>query len=239
MANNTYYQSLRFLFSIEMIKPNYDVQPEIRGGDLNWRPPTIPEAITTTVKTGWLKWTYNGVTKPTTVSNEDFQVCSLFYNSESCQYLGVPYDCRKVRIQDKINAGGERYGWRRIMFEHHEYDPPHPSLSIMKFDSEHHVLASRGSRTWMPQLIPQSYCQNQPDSFTPPETALAGDIALFIALATFTCRIPETKEQLINFVRMIGSSFKPPRWVPHQLPSGRMSTIEMFLDIFTRPTDFF
>jgi hypothetical protein len=100
------------------------------------------------------------------------------------------------------------------MFEHTDDTPP---LSVMDFDSEHHVLASTGSPTWMPELIPDSYDQNHLDDYMQTPTALAGNLALFIALAAFSC-------DRANVLAVINSSFKPPCWRHHALPSGSKCT---------------
>ncbi|KAK2766116.1 Checkpoint kinase 2 [Arachnomyces sp. PD_36] len=48
---------LQFLFKIDYITPNHENQPEIRSNDLNWRPPTIRQAIRTEHGGQWLRWT--------------------------------------------------------------------------------------------------------------------------------------------------------------------------------------
>jgi len=224
-ANN-----LKFQFRVDFIQPNYDAQCEQRAGDLNWRPPTIPEAITTIGSTGWYRWTPDGISNTTSIGGEDFRVCSLFFNSESNQFLGVPFDCRTTSIRDVVGANGERFGWRRVMFQHTDPDPDAAPLSIMDFDTEHHVLASTGSRTWMPELIPESYDQNQPDEYVNAPTALAGNLALFIAFAAFSCDRPDV-------IAVIRHCFKPPHWRPHGLPSGRIHGRGLVVSIKIDPTE--
>ncbi|PGH27236.1 hypothetical protein AJ80_01193 [Polytolypa hystricis UAMH7299] len=216
------YQYLRFLFKIDFIIPDYSVEPERRKEDGDWKPPMTPRAITTVGTTNWRRWTPTGVSSVNSPGNSDFQVCSLFYNSETTQFLGVPFDCRKQGVQALVNSRGPRCGWRRITFDHLEPEGSGAALSVMAFDAEQHVLAATGSENWIPQLLPPSYNQNEFDYSTRLVTGLAGDLSLFIALAAFS-RVAPTNGQMASAVlEVISWSFKPPHWIPHPFTDGKV-----------------
>ena len=206
-------ESLRFLFKIDPIAPYYDCQPENRWEDRNWIPPTVPGAIATT-HTQWYQWGAGGVTPAENIGSASHDTpSSLFYNSESSQFLGVPFDCRVQSVQESIKINGN--GWRRLMFRHKFYpkNAPRP-LSILGFDEEHHVLASRVKPSWMPELLPESFRQNQPEignnAVENQSTGLTGKLSLIIALIALSCppdRVLET----------IKTSFKPPYWYTHSV----------------------
>ncbi|KAK2811518.1 hypothetical protein FQN50_002141 [Emmonsiellopsis sp. PD_5] len=222
-ANN--YQHLKFFFKVDFIKPNNDVQEEIRDATQTWSPPTIPEAIISIGTTGWCKWDTerisscppnNGQTAP----GVRFQECSLFYDSETTYFRGVPFNCRAESVEQIVNTNDARYGWRRVMFNHIEADNKYRvPISVMKFDAEHNVLAAPGSDKWKPQLVPESYNYNQGNVSTT-KTALAGSLALIIAFAALSAPAPENPAGVIHALTAI-NSFKPPEWRRHDFPNRR------------------
>lgn len=205
---------LQFLFRIDSIAPDYDVQPEDRAGDLNWRPPSIRQAIKTNNTTHWYRWTASGIFYIGPIAGGiDHDVCSLFYNSESSQFLGVPFDCRIASVEDNIKKK-DGVGWRRLMFRHRTItfkNTCHP-LSIVRLVDKSHVLASRTNPYWMPQLLPSSFKNNDYGPLingVELDTCLTGNLTLMIALAAFSA--PEY--YMIDAIR---SCFKPPYWGLHQ-----------------------
>ncbi|EFW16128.1 hypothetical protein D8B26_006151 [Coccidioides posadasii str. Silveira] len=202
---------LRFVFKIDFIVPNYDEQCEIRLPNQAWIPPTIPSAVKTVGSTGWYRWTPAGIER-TECRGEKFRVCSLFYNSECYHFLGVPFDCRQKSVQQSRRRDG--IGWRRVMFQYLLNDP-YPPISVMRFDVNYNVLAGKGSDSWMPQLIPETYNQNQED-YDYSNTGIAGDLSLLLAFAAFSC--PHDAYTVLEVIRL---SFKPPIWNRHNLPASR------------------
>ncbi|KAK2779102.1 hypothetical protein FQN53_001538 [Emmonsiellopsis sp. PD_33] len=213
------YQYLKFFFNVDFVKPNNDVQEEIRDAMQTWSPPTIPEAITITGTTGWCKWDTDRISScppnnHQTTPGVRFQECSLFYNSETSHFLGVPFDCRAESVEQIVRTKDARYGWRRVMFNHIEADNRNRwPISVMKFDAEHNVLAAPGSVKWIPQLVPESYNYNQVNVSTT-RTALAGSLALIIAFAALSGPAPENQAEVIRPFKAI-ESFKPPEWESH------------------------
>ncbi|EEP78979.1 predicted protein [Uncinocarpus reesii 1704] len=206
---------LRFLFKIDFIKPNYDEQSEIRIPDQKWIPPTIPQAITTVGTTGWFQWSSNGVNPAMSTSETDFQVCSLFYNSEHSHFQGVPFDCRKYSVKESRMRDG--IGWRRVMFRYSLHSSRLP-ISIMGFDSAYNVLAGKGSSSWMPQLIPETYDNNQDENCSE-HTGIAGDLALLLAFVAFSYTINPQDPNMVLWV--IHNCFKPPVWNRHPCTAPR------------------
>jgi hypothetical protein len=212
----TVFATLKFLFKIDLIKPDYDAQFEIRtGGESFWIPPTLPEGVTTTATTGWMRWTSTGMEQ---VANPglapDFRVSSLFYCSENGFFYGVPFDCRRQSVQsDRLITGR---GWRRLMFKYTDDDPP---ISVIGFDTEYHVLAARGSISWMPQLIPASYNHNQAQlhGVIADRTGLGGDLSILLGMAALSCAPIRDPREIL---RVIGSCFRPSQWRRHNLPTG-------------------
>lgn len=209
---------LQFLFKIDSI--SHDERPENRVGDNNWRPPRNPQAFRTTSLPGpWCRWTAGGISYAgSNIGSDDYDTCSLFYNNESSQFLGVPFDCRVFSVEDDARESGT--GWSRLMFQHQTilYGGVRRPLSILRFHEEFHVLASGTNPYWMPQLLPTSFKWNDDNpQYNGGElhTCLAGSLSLFIALAAFSC--PQQ-----YMLQTIGSSFKPPRWIPHQFVEDSM-----------------
>ncbi|KAI1943614.1 hypothetical protein LOZ66_000198 [Ophidiomyces ophidiicola] len=225
---STYAQnSLSFLFKIDFIKPNEDVQPEIRRRDSTWIPPTLPGAIATVGSTGWVRWTVDGLKRPREVVHNELQTSSLFYNSENHHFLGVPFDCRRSSVQTSRQRDG--LGWRRVMFRYTDHDPP---VSVMSFDSEYNVLAGTGSTSWMPQLIPETYSQNQ-DHIYVTNAGIAGDLSLLLAFAAFSSVIEPLNVR--NVLAVIATCFKPPKWKPHILPTIRKHRTGVIVSISLDP----
>ncbi|WEW56056.1 hypothetical protein PRK78_001491 [Emydomyces testavorans] len=204
---------LRFLFKIDFIQRNRDQQPEIRLPDSSWIPPTIPQAVTTLGSTGWRRWTANGIQSVNNSSSEEIQVCSLFYNSECCHFLGVPFDCRKYSVKDSRKKDG--IGWRKVMFRH---TPTNPPISVMGFISGENVLAGQSSPSWMPELIPVAYAYNKTE-YCPYKTGIAGDLALLLGFAAFSYfPVPPDIGMALT---IINYCFKPPMWKPHNYKVDR------------------
>lgn len=202
---------LQFLFKIDTIAPNYEEQKENRVADNNWTPPTIPRAIRTRNTTPWLRWTASGISNAgPNIGNIDHDICSLFYNSESSQFLAVPFDCRIESVDDTREDG---LGWRRLMFRHGTilFDGIPRPLSTIRLHEESHVLASRTTPYWMPQLLPTNFKRNDYPLCNGMErdTCLAGNLSLMMALAAFSA--PPNR-----MVETIQASFRPPYWYPHQ-----------------------
>lgn len=223
--------ALRCLVRIEFIKPDWEEQAERRSRSGSWIPPIQPSECTRVGRTPWLRWA-PGALMPVTVaadvtaSMEDYDCCSLFYDSECDHFLGVPYDCMtrsvKTVMQQAVALGGNgwAHGWRRLTFEHNTYRGR--NLSVLNFDDAYPVLAAYGSSTWMPELIPTSYNFNvtiasQPAC--PGTTIVAGKLALLFAFTAFSC----AQENLYDVIK---SALRPPDWVPHRQHYQRESVIE-------------
>lgn len=209
---------LQFLFKIESIAPNYEEQPENRVGDLKqWSPPSIPRAVTTISSTQWFRWKASGITcVGSNAHNTVHDICSVFYNSECSQFIGVPFDCRVHSVEEAEREHG--LGWRRLMFRHGttEFGGIPRSLSTIRLQEESHVLASRTTPYWMPQLLPESFKRNEGDPLRngmERDTCLAGDLSLMMALTAFSAP-PDRMLQTIK------TSFKPPYWLNHQFGEG-------------------
>lgn len=206
------YPWLRFLFKIDSIKPSYKEIYDFRDPSGYWIPPDEASEFQSLSTTGWWLWTPDGMAQATTSPNtEDFQVSSLFFNSENHHFVGVPFDCREASVRNYMRTYG--VGWRRVMFDYREEEGRQYPISVMSFDRQEHVLAAQGSNKWMPQLIPASYSSNQPDR-PPGITGLAGDLALILAFAAFSGPF----DQVLG---IISRSFAPPTWRTHFLHPNR------------------
>ncbi|PGH12950.1 hypothetical protein AJ79_03923 [Helicocarpus griseus UAMH5409] len=219
------YNGLRFCFKVDFVRPNYAVERESRDAHGNWIPPTEPRAISRVASTGWRRWEANSNSfSPMPDTGEDnVHECSLFFDSERNHFLGVHFDCTKKSVQNEIRIRDERHGWRRLMFNHLEpSDNSGRPKSILEFDREHNVLAARGSPTWMPELIPDTYNYNGLQERPLGYTDLAGRLDLLIGFAAFSgpCPTSDTEAEVQRALRAI-RAFRPPNWVPHHLPSGR------------------
>lgn len=212
------YNSLRFEFKLDFINVDYDAQFELRNRNGDWIPPTRPEGVTRWATTGWVRWAATNMTRGTSMGSPDVQVCSLFYNSETCSFLGVPYDCREKSVEREKDSTG--LGWRRLMFDYTDDAIP---LSVIGFDLQYHVLAARGSSSWMPELVPPTYNHNQErlHGSLSPRTGLAGDLSILLGMAALsvapTRRVEEMGPVILN---VLGTSFRPPEWRRHNLSTG-------------------
>ena len=189
-----------------------------RNGDTHWIPPSVPEAVDTWAETPWMRWTSTGMQPASAVGNSDVSVCSLFYNSETFYFLGVPYDCRRKSVKAERDSIG--LGWRRLMFRYTDHEPP---LSVVGFDSEYHVLAARGSSNWMPELVPPTYNQNQEKyhGVIASRTGIAGELSVILGMAALSCAPTARPENMAAYVlRVLGVSFRPPHWRLHKLKTG-------------------
>lgn len=211
------YQNLKFLYKISLIEPNDDAFACDRLANGYWNPPMHPNHVKTAFSTEWFRYSVAGCVPVSNVENsEPFQDCSLFYDSETDQYLGVPYDCRSTSVFEAMHDGIYP-GWRRVMFNHIEEE--RAPLSIMGFDLEHHVLASPESPRWMPEFLMSTFRLNY-ENFLPARSSLAGDLALFIAFTVFS--LPRAKDQasLNRLANNISNNLRFPYWIPHGRKSG-------------------
>lgn len=189
-----------------------------RNGDTHWIPPSVPEAVHTWARTPWMRWTSTGMQPASAVGSSDVSVCSLFYNSETFYFLGVPYDCRRKSVKAERDSIG--LGWRRLMFRYTDHEPP---LSVVGFDSEYLVLAARGSTNWMPELVPPTYNQNQEKyhGVIASRTGIAGELSVILGMAALSCAPTMRPEDMAAHVlRVLGVSFRPPHWRLHKLKTG-------------------
>ncbi|KAL1957036.1 hypothetical protein VTO42DRAFT_6413 [Malbranchea cinnamomea] len=227
------YTSLKFVFKIDFIGPVIS-EFDNRNGNSDWIPPSVPEAVDTWATTPWMRWTSTRMSKTADIEGPEVSVCSLFYNSETFSFLGVPYDCRQQSVKEERDTLG--LGWRRLMFRYTDDDPP---LSVIGFDSEYHVLAARGASNWMPQLVPPTYNQNQEryNGVISSRTGLAGELSVILGMAALSCpptRNPDNMAQLI--LTVIGTSFRPPQWRPHNLKTGRIHASGVVVSVRVDPT---
>ncbi|KAG8211926.1 hypothetical protein GTR04_0675 [Trichophyton interdigitale] len=103
--------------------------------------------------------------------------------------------------------------WRRLRFKNDERQ----NLSIATFSATSYTLAGRGSRDWVPELLPDTY--NDSYCSPVPFTHLTGDLALIVGLIAFSCPRERDKHCLSDIMQRC---FKPPRWSPHHSPPQRI-----------------
>ncbi|OAX77592.1 hypothetical protein ACJ72_08108 [Emergomyces africanus] len=211
--------ALRFYFNVEFVRPDYEVQREIRDAQQHWHPPTLPNAVSPVATTGWRKWEAGSITVAQAPGRKNFQECSLFYDSERNFFLGVPFNCKRKSVEQEIRTNSARHGWRRLMFNHLEPLANGNPISYIAFDGAHNVLAAPGSQRWMPELIPQTYNYNLQEKVDGC-TALVGNLALFIGFAAFSGPFPQ-KPLDVQSVLHAMRAFNPPNWVTHNLASGK------------------
>ena len=135
--------------------------------------------------------------------------------------MGVPYDCRWRSVKAERDATG--HGWRRLTFTYTDDNPP---LSVIGLDTEHLVLASRGSPAWMPELVPPTYNHNM-DRFNGPianRTGLAGELPIILGMAALSSAPPRAEGAMAEYISsVIENSFHPPEWRTHRIPTGSKS----------------
>lgn len=227
------YKNLKFAFKIDFLSPDLD-HFDKRNGDSQWIPPSVPEAVNTWAGTPWMRWTSTGMQQASSVGNSDVSVCTLFYNSETFYFLGVPYDCRRKSVKAERDTIG--LGWRRLMFRYTDHQPP---LSVVGFDSEYHVLASRGSSNWMPELVPPTYNQNQEkfNGVIASRTGLAGELSVILGMAALSCAPTKNSEDMAAHVlRVLGMAFRPPHWRHHKMVTGRTHGAGVVVSVRVDPT---
>lgn len=120
----------------------------------------------------------------------------------------VPYDATKWNV-DQAPPDGKQWlpGWRALKFGHEA-----GGISSVGFELPHSRLAiQRPNNTWRPQLFPDGYSVTQSNN---QPGGLQGDLALILALGAFSAPGGQ-------MATAIASSFKPGRWLPHNLGSGR------------------
>ncbi|EEQ33922.1 hypothetical protein McanMca71_002881 [Microsporum canis] len=197
------YRALRFLFKVDYIEPDYGSLKF--DGDGLWFPKDRG-AFETLYSTGWLQRTPERVAPAVDHGEGDFAVCSLLYRSSTSYFFTVPVDCRdKISMQNHIQR--THHSWRRLRFKTDERQ----NLSIATFAASGYTLAGRGSRDWVPEILPDTYNDSYCSQI--PFTHLTGDLALIVGLVAFSCPRERDGSCLID---MMQRCFRPPRWVPHR-----------------------
>ncbi|KAF3479765.1 uncharacterized protein GIQ15_06741 [Arthroderma uncinatum] len=198
------YRRLRFLFKVDYIEPNDD-NPRFDDDGL-WLP-RDDGIFDRHSSTGWLQRTPENVTRVRNPGDGDFAVCSLLYRSATSYFFAIPADCTKPPAQRAEQR------WRRIRFD----DDESQNLSVATFYGTSVTLAGRGSRDWVPELLPDSY--NASHSSDVPFTHLTGDLALIVALIASSCPRERDASCLIETMQRC---FRPPRWVRHRSDPQRI-----------------
>ncbi|KAK2867760.1 hypothetical protein FQN49_003506 [Arthroderma sp. PD_2] len=201
-------KQLRFLFKVDYIEPN-EASPKFDGDGL-WFPQNGGD-FETKATTGWLLRTPDQVTLARDQGVRDFSVCSLIYRSSTSHFLAVPADCRNSDIRNHTKQTG--YSWRRVRFKNDESQ----DLSIATFSASNLTLAGRGSRDWVPELLPATYNDNY--SSRVPFTHLTGELALIVGFIAFSC--PKERDPS-NLAKIMQTCFKPPLWNRHGLDPERI-----------------
>ena len=194
--------NLTFLFRIIPVRIRADVAPN-RWGLGYWRPPDYREDFQRERgnDTGWCRWRADGRVEQDVdpgPADSGEEVCSMFYDSECNHFLISPTDCSRT---GSCNAAWD-LSWRRLMFEHMN----NGRMSRITFVNESLILGGRGSSSWMPQLLPQSYDNHQRGGRW---TGLVGDLCILVALAAFTSDLIPGK-----FLSTMARHFRPPEWRP-------------------------
>ncbi|EGD92746.1 hypothetical protein TESG_00314 [Trichophyton tonsurans CBS 112818] len=203
------YKSLRFLFKVDYIQAD-DESLQFDADGL-WSPPHEC-TYSTLYSTEWLQRTPERVVPAKTHGDSDFAVCSLLYRSSTSYFFTVPVDCRNNdSMQNHIEQTEQ--SWRRLRFKNDERQ----NLSIATFSATGYTLAGRGSRDWVPELLPDTY--NDSYCSPVPFTHLTGDLALIVGLIAFSCPRERDKHCLSDIMQRC---FKPPRWSPHHSPPQRI-----------------
>lgn len=212
-------QHLSFIFLIEALHPDYQVQPINFTTTSAWRPPTIRGAYTSSPGTFW--WWRGGRVTPVppndpviTSGLTTYRTATVFSQYPSTAHLlVVPFDARTRNVNE------HRPGWPPISFYHEELGSDAEEVrefysSVSAVGPETHIAAP-GQAFWMPQLLNTSYNYSAGHHSRPRRHAgLTGSLPILLALAIFSA--PE-----INLAEAM-SSLQPGAWRPHRhrYPSG-------------------
>ncbi|KAL1970890.1 hypothetical protein VTN77DRAFT_2724 [Rasamsonia byssochlamydoides] len=206
-------RGLCFLFNITPVKIRGNRPEERVGPHDHWIPPLRHRYFSRDEanSTGWYRWTATGIQElvsPPRLFAEP-NTCSIFFDAERGSFLVAPADCSQRDISELIQQNGAlQAGWGRVGFNHSTYG--NQELSIISFcPAEDYKLSARGSRCWMPELIPETYDNQERDKFTD----LAGELSILLGFAAFTCE--PRRDEILYTLR---KSFRLPRWIPHYHP---------------------
>ncbi|KAL9104576.1 MAG: hypothetical protein Q9163_000498 [Psora crenata] len=209
-----------FLFRIEPLRPNFDVQQRQTNKHGFWDPPTNRAAY----KSGpgslyqWSDGRAQRVPENDGVQRQmlqPFGAVSVFTQRPSTDHLlAVNFDVRETAVSTQG-------GWRPLSFRRRSMASKNHYLTYIDPNGTSYNMPAPDTGHWIPQLLPPCYNPGaQSDAhgrLVAPTTVnggLIGRLPLLIALAGFSA--PESKMSAV-----IEQCIRPNTWRRHSLVSGR------------------
>lgn len=216
-------QSLSFVFKVDNLLPNFDVQSN-RATSIPlgfWLPPDQRDAYVRGTSTIF-RWAGGIVSSPQAndaardVNKTRHSAATVFtQHPDTTHILAVNYDATEVNVREQ--AGN----WTTLSFNHQIVPNSTRVYSSLNTFGSKRKLAAPGSREWVPQLVPQIYdyeiqFNNQGQAIPPIPTSagLIGSIPILLALAAFSGR--EDK-----LTQILTTNIRPGAYTRHSHISGR------------------
>ena len=220
MISTTVPESLSFLFKIDSLRPNFDVQPRQTYDHGWWRPSTLETAYIR--ESGPLHRWLGGHVQPVSTEDDAYRVdpqvfgaATVFTHRPGTMHLlAANCDAQKTLVSSQG-------GWRPLHFGHNRIGSTDCYLSYVDPEALHQQMPAPGSGPWMPQLVPRCYdwvASHDTGGHAIPPTrknvGLIGKLPLLIALAAFSAPSNQVRQ-------VITDSVQPNKWKHHSYAQGR------------------
>ena len=197
-----------FIAKVELIqvRQQHAGTPTISG----WMPPVMAAEFSPGGQQRLFRWhdgnmqTFN---QPCPGDNQKYSAATIFSQGQSKALLAVLCDARSTNAIDA-------WGWKSLKFEAAE-PPAAPTVSRVGPDLKYERLRAPGGQSWVGQLLPPCYHNQDQLTSGPTITGLVGRLPILIALAALSTSASKIKDVLSESIRGY-------KWIPHEDTQGRI-----------------